>query len=153
MQFTLPRFLALVFMCKWGNFAWVGGLLKKYHYWEFCLVIFKCDGACSHTSKNWNFPSFSIETKSYQKPKSWQTNESLSYSRNFNRIPPKKILAKSPLKKILPKSPLLKTDELDKFSLEGCTYLFRDVSWNFCPPISFPLYILGFVLSLAILNH
>ena len=41
----------------------------------FCYFL-KCDGACSHTSKDWNFPSyFCLETKSWIKPKSWQTNQ------------------------------------------------------------------------------
>ena len=58
--------------------------------------------------------SFSIETKSWQKQKSWKTKQFLPYSNNladfnnvnknsFQRIPPKKILPKNFSKKIPPK--------------------------------------------------
>ena len=79
--------------------------MKKKHYLVNFLnqqikVIqpnFKCDELASRTSKDLNScpSSFSIEKKSWQKPKSWQTNHFLSYSNNKNsstnsqRIPPK----------------------------------------------------------------
>ena len=46
--------------------------------------FFKCDKFCSRTSKYWNFPPFfCLETKSWEKSKSWQTNKFLAYSNNF----------------------------------------------------------------------
>ena len=45
----------------------------------------------------------SIETKSWKKPKSWQTNQFLSYTNNFNNVN-KEFLPKNSSQKILPKN-------------------------------------------------
>ena len=76
-----------------------------YQIWHqiFCRFL-TCIRACSRTSKDWNFPSFSIETKSWQIPKSWQTNQ--SYSKTLimsTKNSSQKFLPKSSSKKITPK--------------------------------------------------
>ena len=64
---------------------------------------------CNRTSRDLNFLPPFLNPKSWQKPKSWQTNQYLQYSNNFllnssQRDPPKKIHQKKSSQKILPKN-------------------------------------------------
>ena len=109
--------------------------------------IFKCDVLATRTSKDDTFldqsflpPSFSIETKSWQKTKSWQTNQFLSYSqrilekfpkenaensqrfseelpKNSQKIPPqnyKDILKNSPQKQKIPQKIIENSQKISK---------------------------------------
>ena len=89
------------------------------HFFYKNNLIWRLRWTCNRTSRDLNFPSYlSLSTKSWQKPKSWKTNQFLmnsskkilqknptkkSYKKILRKISSQKILLKNSSKKIPPK--------------------------------------------------
>ena len=73
----------------------------------FGFFIFKCGELASRSSKDLNFLSLCIETKSWQKPKSWKTKNNSTKS-SSQKNPHNKFLPKKSFQKIFPKNFLKK---------------------------------------------